>query len=303
MPSRVPNLPSPILLAVAGLSATVLLVITAIAVRTPPHEDLEKETPAAESAGTTAAGSAAPQETAGAHKKTPGTSGATATARAPAPALGDEPRAVRAQLSKDIQFGRFKNAVDALGRLLDLAPKAAEDPEVRADVVELSMRVMLLQGDEPETVFKLITTRMGTTGIDILYELITTRGGSRAAARAEELMRDEGAATRRRRSSSGRRRTATAAPSGSSSSSTGAAAGTAPAAACTTIQICARPWTPSRRARTEDDHRGSGALAMACSVASTCSSARITSSAGALLVARMERTVPARSRARARTAS
>ena len=53
------------------------------------------------------------------------------------------------------------------------------------------MRVMLLTGSEPDRVFDLISTKMGTPGIDILYELLTTRGGSRAAARAEELLRDE----------------------------------------------------------------------------------------------------------------
>jgi hypothetical protein len=62
---------------------------------------------------------------------------------------------------------------------------------VRADIVELSMRVMLLTGGEPDRVFDMIATKMDTTGMDILYELLTTRGGSRAAARAEELLRDE----------------------------------------------------------------------------------------------------------------
>jgi hypothetical protein len=39
--------------------------------------------------------------------------------------------------------------------------------------------------------FDLISTKMDTIGADILYELVTTRGGSRAAKRAEELLKDE----------------------------------------------------------------------------------------------------------------
>ena len=69
-------------------------------------------------------------------------------------------------------------------------PQAAEDGEVRGDVVELSMRAMLQPGGDADRVFDMITTKMGATGIDILYELVTTRGGSRAAARAEDVLKD-----------------------------------------------------------------------------------------------------------------
>jgi hypothetical protein len=69
-------------------------------------------------------------------------------------------------------------------------PQAAEDSEVRGNVVDLSLRVMLQPGGDADRVFEMITSKMGATGMDILYELVTTRGGSRAAARAEELLKD-----------------------------------------------------------------------------------------------------------------
>jgi hypothetical protein len=89
-----------------------------------------------------------------------------------------------------VQQGRYTTGTDALAHLLEMDSKAGEDGEVRGDVVELSMRVMLQPGSDADRVFDMITTKMGTTGIDILYELVTTRGGSRAAARAEEVLKD-----------------------------------------------------------------------------------------------------------------
>ena len=60
------------------------------------------------------------------------------------------------------------------------------------------MRVMLQTGGDADRVFDMITTKMGAPGIDILYELVTTRGGSRAAARADEdVLKDLGGASAR----------------------------------------------------------------------------------------------------------
>jgi serine/threonine-protein kinase len=41
-----------------------------------------------------------------------------------------------------------------------------------------------------EQLYEIIERRMGTHGIDLLYELMTTRGGSRAAKRATDLLAD-----------------------------------------------------------------------------------------------------------------
>jgi len=75
--------------------------------------------------------------------------------------------------------------------LLELDPKAPQDREVRGAIVELAMRIMLVEGPEPDKMFDMIETRMGTTGPDILFELIATKGGSRGARRAEQLLKDK----------------------------------------------------------------------------------------------------------------
>ncbi|MEJ7733311.1 MAG: hypothetical protein WKG00_29465 [Polyangiaceae bacterium] len=60
--------------------------------------------------------------------------------------------------------------------------------DTRNAVVELAMRVMLVEGDASDRVFGLLTGKLEELGVDILYELMTTKGGSRAAKRASDLL-------------------------------------------------------------------------------------------------------------------
>jgi hypothetical protein len=50
---------------------------------------------------------------------------------------------------------------------------------------------MMGDGVDGERLLTVINTKMGAAGPDMLFELMTTKGGSRAAKRAEELLRDE----------------------------------------------------------------------------------------------------------------
>jgi hypothetical protein len=115
----------------------------------------------------------------------------------PAPAAPASPaeaateRELRARFAKDLLQNRLKDAVATLGALVEANPRVAEDRQVRADVVELSQRIMNVDGPEPDRMFELLSKEMDTVGVDILYELVTTRGGSKAAKRADELIRDE----------------------------------------------------------------------------------------------------------------
>ena len=68
---------------------------------------------------------------------------------------------------------------------------------MRPLIIKLAQRVMLVKNSQaPERFFALVTNQMGPTGIDILFELETTRGSSLGAARASEFLRDP--AVRRR---------------------------------------------------------------------------------------------------------
>jgi hypothetical protein len=194
------SLPPTIQLTVAGLAAIVLLIVGAAALRTSPSAALEEDDAAPAASASSGARSRRGPTTGspGVSRPPPAPSSAGSISvpvaplpTDPAPPPSDLARALRADLRKEVQLGHYQSATEALGRLVDLEPRSGEDGEVRGDVVELAMRVMLLTGPEPARVFDLIATRMGTAGIDILYELLTTRGGSRAAARAEELLHDD----------------------------------------------------------------------------------------------------------------
>jgi hypothetical protein len=195
------SLPLEIRLVALGVASMVLLMVAAVAARPPTYLALEDDAPASadvppppssESSASSGKHHAAPlvaeRHPAGTGTANPPRGEPTSTA---APPPSGDARELRSDLRKDVQFGRYGSATDVLARLLEADPDAPKDSEVRGDIVELSMRVMLLTGGEPDRVFEMISTKMDTTGVDILYELLTTRGGSRAAARAEELLRDE----------------------------------------------------------------------------------------------------------------
>jgi hypothetical protein len=173
MTSSAPLLPRSILVGVVGIAGIVLTIVGAVALRAP----LDDYAPA---------GAAAPARP----RATPARAAPSASPPAPSAAPTDA-REARVQFLKDVGGHRIKDAITSLSELLKLDASAAKDSEVREGVIELAMRVMLLEGPEPDAVFELVGSRMGTVGADILYELITTRGGSRAARRAEEELKDE----------------------------------------------------------------------------------------------------------------
>jgi hypothetical protein len=176
--SVVNELPQPILFSCMGICAITLLVLGAIGVR------------ALTSGGSAAAPATSSRAAPSAVVSTTATTAATPST--PAAATAPEgAREVRARLDKDYQMGRHAAFVADLDELLSLDPNAAQDRDVRNAVVEVLMRLMVGGGENPDRIFEMLQNRMGTTGIDVLYELITTRGGSRAAKRATELLRDE----------------------------------------------------------------------------------------------------------------
>ena len=109
------------------------------------------------------------------------TAAAATTATVTAAATQRSVRELRADFASDVELRRLKEAVADLALLLDQDPKASQDRNLRRDVVELSQRIMQASGREPEELFALITQRMGTTGIDILFEAL--HGEGRLASR------------------------------------------------------------------------------------------------------------------------
>ena len=173
--SPLSGLPPPITLGCAGLVATAMLIFATVAVRDLVGVELE---PAAEAANTTRA--AAPTATA-------------SVAASSAPAEPADPAAVRelrAKIQTDLERGRFPAFVDGLEQLLELDPEAGAERKLRSAIVDVLMVITAGRGEHVEKLFGLIEGKMGPHGIDLLYQLVTAHGGSRASARAGEMLAD-----------------------------------------------------------------------------------------------------------------
>lgn len=84
-----------------------------------------------------------------------------------------------------------KESVDALEQLLDVDPAAPQDKEVRSTALKLAGDAALLRNETSDKMNTLLSTRMGSIGIDLMYELVSTRGGTVAAQDADRMLRDE----------------------------------------------------------------------------------------------------------------
>jgi eukaryotic-like serine/threonine-protein kinase len=194
------GIPEPIRALLAGGAAILLVVVGAIAVRA-PIEDVAEATAAASAsaprdattsppvAPASAASSSALGISVGAPAPPPATSATSAAAPLGAALPRGSTRELRNKLQKDLETGKHAAAVADIDALIQTDPTAVEDRDLRNLIVDLAMRIMVGQGPECDQLFDVMSSRMGTRGIDLLYELVTTRGGSRAAKRAEEMLR------------------------------------------------------------------------------------------------------------------
>jgi hypothetical protein len=176
-------------LGVAGIAAAVFLVL-AIALARGGYE-----VPTRFRAGEPA--SVVPRTTTPAETGTTAASGAPSTRPGSAPTAPTPPklettkmRETRATFEDAMRKRNTKGALEALEALVALDAEVLSDPSIRTHVVALSQPVSLLPGKEPERFLDLLATKAGTRGIDVLYELVTTKGGSRAARDSDLYLRD-----------------------------------------------------------------------------------------------------------------
>ena len=99
-------------------------------------------------------------------------------------------RAARAELADALKKGDTKRATDTLKVVLALDVNALADAEVREITLRLAQTVSLLPPPRPAEFFELLKGGGGPRGLDVLYELVANRGGSRAAEAAANALRD-----------------------------------------------------------------------------------------------------------------
>jgi len=178
-PVEAAALPRDILLAAAGTLGIVLVVVLAVVIRPVPFAELDEGSPEVRSG---ARALAAAEE--GESKNAP-------VGQERAPVAAGASRELRAKLAKEVRGNKNKEAVDTLEALVAADPRAAEDVDVRADVLELASDTEYQGGKDADRVFDAISFKMGTTGPDVLYALATTKGGSKAGNRAVTALKQE----------------------------------------------------------------------------------------------------------------
>jgi len=102
--------------------------------------------------------------------------------------------AIRDRLPTHVRLRKIGVFMDDLERLLAMDPTAIDRFDVRKLIADAAMFSMITGPDgqlspDGQRLFKFLTTSAGPAGPDILFDLVTTRGGSRAAVYAEEALR------------------------------------------------------------------------------------------------------------------
>jgi serine/threonine-protein kinase len=159
--------------AVAGQAASVSALATAI--------------PAAPSAVPAALVSSAPKATASAAPSASAPSASASPAAAPVEGM-DAPTA-RAQLLRSAAARDWAHALVAFFALVDRNPAAFHEQPVLLAARDLTSAVSVVGGGDTDRIFDALGNRLGSDGLDVLYEIVRGRGGTKAALRAEALLR------------------------------------------------------------------------------------------------------------------
>ncbi len=120
-------------------------------------------------------------------------SSAAATAAASgAPVVAMDPGVARAALRRAAAARDVYRGQEAFYALADREPAAFREPLVAAAARDLATVTALAGGGEMDRLFDALARKLGGDGLDILYEIVRVRGGSKAAARAEAALREPG---------------------------------------------------------------------------------------------------------------
>jgi eukaryotic-like serine/threonine-protein kinase len=97
--------------------------------------------------------------------------------------------AARTMLRRGAAVHDWVHATEAFFALVDHDPAAFHEPAMLGPSRDVAAAAGIAGGEAADRVFEALANRLGGDGIDVLYEIVRTRGGSKAATRAEELLR------------------------------------------------------------------------------------------------------------------
>jgi serine/threonine-protein kinase len=114
------------------------------------------------------------------------TAGSGASGASTAPTA--DAAAARLRLRTAAGMRDWAHAADAFLALVDSDPTAFQDATLVGPIRDLATALALPGGDSADRVFDALAHRAGSGGLDILYDIVRTRGGSKASTRALELL-------------------------------------------------------------------------------------------------------------------
>jgi tRNA A-37 threonylcarbamoyl transferase component Bud32 len=95
------------------------------------------------------------------------------------------------EVRKSMKVGNWNAAVDGVEKLLALDPRAPRDGNVRNGLVDLTVKACLGEGPICNKLLSLLTEEAEDSGPDVLFEILTTKGGTSAHRHATRLLRDD----------------------------------------------------------------------------------------------------------------
>jgi serine/threonine-protein kinase len=98
----------------------------------------------------------------------------------------------RAELWKAVAKRDPKRGAQAVISLADAEPAAFREPDVIAAAANLAATMDALDASVANTMFDLFTQKLGAEGVDVLFEIVRTRGAEKGPGkRAMDLLRDD----------------------------------------------------------------------------------------------------------------
>jgi hypothetical protein len=122
---------------------------------------------------------------------------ASAGTRPPVPAAATDAGApfdagaARLMLRRASAVKDWARATAAFFALAEHDPDSFHDPALVVAARDMAAVAGAADGEETDRIFDTLAQRLGSGGPDILYEIVRTRGGSKSATRAHDLLRNE----------------------------------------------------------------------------------------------------------------
>ncbi|MBW2456914.1 MAG: protein kinase [Deltaproteobacteria bacterium] len=95
------------------------------------------------------------------------------------------------ELKTAVRKNNAKGALNLLDRILQIDANAGFDRDLRPSIMKLSQRAFILTGESKTRMIVMLTSGLGAAGPDIMFELMATAGGSRAAKYSERTLKDD----------------------------------------------------------------------------------------------------------------